>query len=593
MAQQIIPLRLPWDAVSRGVTAAPGHTLAAGLGPLVLAPCGSTVRAAGVPYPLPVHGPPFPLPIVGKVQAYDLPVAGRTEEGDLRVRAGGAAMTLRMEEQIPYSRRCARGTTDHDTPEVSKRAIEFVDTLVSTMLELRLCAEYFAGRIAWELVSPISDWLVPAKGEFEPAGRLPLARLPWPVVGKCLLGKREQPRMDVIVRIAQEFEKPLVRLAEAPRRILRRERSMTGLGSVQEIDDACLEWLVRQPGRTPVQKAGPRQEMLAVIRYESYDTLENRVLKDFLRRCRDAADLYVDQSRKYSGTERYELVARFRDRCKGLLALEQWAGVSGLHGIPQPNYVLQHDRSYRELWKWYLQLVHRERQTDEAWRWQRRLWAEMIRLGVGAAIYELATAEAGKNAEVLIEAPYEHSVWFRNEQDCGTWAAAVDWPGPLVVSRAGKPDVIVECVHSHNPRVAACHRRELLPDWCGAVGADLAVLFCPLGGHNVGRDVCLFVWAVHCATEEPSDSRVTDQPQQAYQALLRLQNELRDDNIVFKGIIMRSRLDGGSEDLPYAGKVDGTEVVGLTLFADPDQWRKELLELLRIHICNCADTCFR
>jgi len=529
------------------------------------------------------------------VQAYDLPAAGGAGDADLRVRAGGAALALRMEEQIPYSTHRARSDTDHDDiSEVSRRAIEFVDTLVSTMLELRLSAEYFAGRIDAEFVKPVSEWLKPSPDEFEPSGPLPLARLPWPAVGKCLLDKRDQPRMDVIVRIAGEFEKPLARLAEAPRRILRRERSMTALSRVQETDDACLEWLVRQPGRTPAEKAGPRQQILAVVRFESCDTLENRVLKDFLQRCIEVADQYIDESTKYRDTKRPDRVAGLRNTCRRLLELPHWTEVSGVHSMPQPNYVLQHDRSYRELWKWYLRLVHRERQIDKAWRWQRRLWADMVRLGVGAAIYKLGEEEQDKPGaapEFEVRAPYEHSVWLGAEQDCGTWAARVDWPGPIVLSHQGNADVIVECVHPLEPRVATYHRREALPKWCGALGADLALLFCPIGGHGIGRDVCLFVWAIHCAAEAPDDSRIKVQTKDACDALNRLWQEAGDDNIAFRGIILRSRLDGECKDMD-AAKGDDIEVAGLGLPADPAQWQSKFIDLLRTQIGICAYACF-
>jgi len=499
-------------------------------------------------------------------------------------------LELHLQEQIPYPKSHASGID-----ELSQQAVEFVDTLVSAMLELRLCAEYFAGRVSADIVKPVSDWLEASGSEFEPRGSVPLARLPWSAVAGCLLDERDQPRMDVIVRIAEKFQEPLSRLAEAPRRILRRERAMTPLSRVQETDNACLEWLVRQPGITPVEKAGSRQQILAVVRTESYDTLENRVLKDFLRRCVDAANLYIDQNRRYSATERYRLVSRFRNRCRTLLGLEQWVGVSWLHNIPQPNYVLQHDRSYRELWKWYLQLVHRQKQADEAWRWQRRLWGDVVRLVVGAALFRLEEEEqknSGGESGVSISAPYEQSVWLRDEQACGTWAAAFDWPGPVVVNCRGKRPVIVECVHPHDPRVASTHRREQLPAWCGAVGADLVLLFCPVGGHKVGRDVCLFIWAIHSAAEKPTDERVKGQTHTAYQALSQLQEDARDDNIVFSGLLLRSRFDGGSADLPSAGSVGGTEVLGLSLPADPAEWRDELLELLRTAIGTCADTCF-
>ena len=97
-------------------------------------------------------------------------------------------------------------------------------------------------------------------------------------------------RLALIVQAADACRVVLDRICERPRQLLRRERSMTDLGRVDQLDDACLRWLVRQPGRTILDKAGTRQRILAVQRTSSYDTTENRVVRDFLERCRRACD---------------------------------------------------------------------------------------------------------------------------------------------------------------------------------------------------------------------------------------------------------------------------------------------------------------
>lgn len=99
------------------------------------------------------------------------------------------------------------------------------------------------------------------------------------------LDKVDEPRMALIVKIAEDMSRKLSVVVHAARKILYRERQLISASRVAEIDTNCLRWIVRQPGDTLVEKAAlNRQRIFGVIRRESYDTLENRVLKDFLVR---------------------------------------------------------------------------------------------------------------------------------------------------------------------------------------------------------------------------------------------------------------------------------------------------------------------
>ncbi|MFD1807551.1 hypothetical protein ACFSHQ_03525 [Gemmobacter lanyuensis] len=51
---------------------------------------------------------------------------------------------------------------------------------------------------------------------------------------------------------------------------------------MQEMDRASMRWLSRQPGRTTAERAGSEQRIMAVVRHQNYDTLENRVAHSYL-----------------------------------------------------------------------------------------------------------------------------------------------------------------------------------------------------------------------------------------------------------------------------------------------------------------------
>ena len=57
------------------------------------------------------------------------------------------------------------------------------------------------------------------------------------------------------------------------------------LDRVQEMDRASMRWLSKQPGTTLAQRAGSDQRVLAIVRKENFDTLENRVLHAYLTAC--------------------------------------------------------------------------------------------------------------------------------------------------------------------------------------------------------------------------------------------------------------------------------------------------------------------
>ena len=97
------------------------------------------------------------------------------------------------------------------------------------------------------------------------------------------------PPMALIVRHADTLLRLLTDLGRHPRHILSRTRAMLPVDRVQQLDVASVRWLSRQPGREVYERAGPRQRILAVRRFEDLDTLENRVLRDQIGRasCRE------------------------------------------------------------------------------------------------------------------------------------------------------------------------------------------------------------------------------------------------------------------------------------------------------------------
>lgn len=236
------------------------------------------------------------------------------------------------------------------------------------------------------------------------SGALPL---PWVEIKRVLAngGPPEQP----ITRIAKANSADVDELIRNLRKVLTRVREKVNIGRVQQVDAQCLRWLTRQPGRNAIEKAGSKQEILGVIRVENYNTLENRVLKDFMQRCFDLASLYlrVNENKhngRWKGHTTLKMVSRFRNLCSAGLSLEVMDSVQSLSEMPQPNYVLQQDRLYSKIWKAYCVLLRQEDVAEKLWG--RRDEADEL--------YNKCTR--GVDTHCSPRAKYHTNIWF-NEID--------------------------------------------------------------------------------------------------------------------------------------------------------------------------------
>lgn len=199
-------------------------------------------------------------------------------------------------------------------------------------------------------------------------GALPLE---WKDIYDELCPLAETPPRRLIVHIALNCTEEVRLIAAGMRRVLSRERVITPICRAQQIDTHCMRWLMMQPGRTTLEKAGTRQRIMAVVRREQFDTLENRVFKDFVLRCkRLAADYLQILPEKFKNGEYKEAVAvkSLEIACDRVMALPELSQITALPNLPQPNYVLQQDAKYSKIWKMYLKVVEWLRVAEKLWQ---------------------------------------------------------------------------------------------------------------------------------------------------------------------------------------------------------------------------------
>lgn len=227
-----------------------------------------------------------------------------------------------------------------------------------------------------------------------------------------------QPQLDVIVRHAVTLRRTLDELDRAPRRILRRTHRQVPLARVQELDRRSMTWLVRQPGTSLAERAGDRQSILAVAREENFDTLENRVLRAYGELATSVASEYLERNGAKRSSRRARIVEAYGKRCKHLARDLAERGVRLAEPGVMPNFVLQQNARYHKIWNAWDELIKRERENDDLWRWQARSWEEFCALAVMVSLVGI------QGAKLVASAPLA----FRDEQNRGRW---IDHDNPL------------------------------------------------------------------------------------------------------------------------------------------------------------------
>lgn len=187
---------------------------------------------------------------------------------------------------------------------------------------------------------------------------------------------KEAPEQLVSI-IAKEHVRLIESLLSSMRKTLRRKRDYVPVSEVQQVDAHCLRWLARQPGQRAYEKAGMRQKLMAVVREETKNTLENRVLKDFLCRVAVLARRYVRNYEKgYPSSERLKSVRHLHSVLANALKLPEIQTLPQIVTAVQPNYVLLHDSLYGKLWELYRLVLEQTRISEVVWAERHRLFAE-------------------------------------------------------------------------------------------------------------------------------------------------------------------------------------------------------------------------
>lgn len=407
--------------------------------------------------------------------------------------------------------------------------------------------------------------------------------LPWAKIEDIIFKIAEdlaEPRMALIVDIAEQMLGRISLVVNAARKILFRERRMLPAGRVAETDSACLRWFVRQSGETMAQKAAVNhQRLLGLARRETFNTLENKVLKDFLFRCAQEGRRYLNtevmDDQQLQLSKRARTVWGYRHLCTGLHQTTHLEGVTKPPPVLRPNYVLQNDYRYKKIWKHYVRLLRREDEEDRLWDWQSRTWADVSRLLVNMALFKLSRNNGDRiNGGVRFEELLTSAINLRREQQLGCRVRAGSDPGPFIIRRWGTDRNQASVLDIVHPNQAKGHPATQL---LGRLGGHLYLVLTPLSG---GQRSIVVVWAVHTAGAEvhPPWEDIGRSAGQALQNHTRILDDSRKFNLpILHGFVITSDMESKSAEL-HPGKDGGLHLVQVA--TDQRCWKDALAGIM-------------
>jgi len=196
--------------------------------------------------------------------------------------------------------------------------------------------------------------------------KFPLLQLP-----QCLKElSREEARLPLVVALDRRYQlrRNLEIITPKLRSQLNRVAEMMSLGRIQEMDAYCLRDYVRRPGRDSIEKAGARQELLGIQRFQNYNTPENKFLKGFCEL------LHLEcQQYNYQETKLLKTSIDYFLQDPTVQSIQKTASL-----LDKPNYVLEQNAIYRSFYQAYLDFIHRRTDKEKLWGLRRQLATDIV-----------------------------------------------------------------------------------------------------------------------------------------------------------------------------------------------------------------------
>lgn len=265
--------------------------------------------------------------------------------------------------------------------------------------------------IDWEKAGNTETWSAHRINQLESAvggGGAAWRRLATKYAQEC--ETNYEPRTSVLLKQSKTIFAVLARIVRDPKRRLGRQRRIVPVVNATEIDTESFAWLVRQSGRTSEEKA--HRGVLCSVRTTDYDTLENRVIRDYAQR-----SVSEVQRTEHPHQELKEWARKCSIVDQDLARL----GVGKTKGSIQPNQVLRMNLDYRRVWEARKELLKQVEQSELLWCWQGETWNELALCLFKASMAKYSDHSCSKNPKSGWHAIIHSPIRMRRGQREGRW----------------------------------------------------------------------------------------------------------------------------------------------------------------------------
>ena len=230
----------------------------------------------------------------------------------------------------------------------------------------------------------------------------------WPALAARYAKRSEikyDPKTHVLREHAERMPGVVARILRDPKQRLGRKDRVVPVERATEIGTESFAWLMRQSGRTPEEKA--QRGVMCSVRTTEYDTLENRVVRDYAART-------IQEVQRIRHPE--QALTRWARDChwidRGLCDL----GVGKPQGHVQANQVLRMNPDYRRVWEARKELLDQVEKTELLWCWQGETWNEFA-----LCLFKAAMAEYEASSKLGWQAVIRSPIRMRRGQHEGRW----------------------------------------------------------------------------------------------------------------------------------------------------------------------------
>ncbi|NEU71863.1 DUF2357 domain-containing protein [Hassallia byssoidea VB512170] len=195
----------------------------------------------------------------------------------------------------------------------------------------------------------------------------------------------DEANLPIVISLERRYQlcRKLENIASKLRHQLRRQAELMPVGRIQEMDAYCLRDYIRRPGVTAAQKAGAKQQLMGIQRYQDFNTAENKFLVYFSQ----ILHLNCYQYERSNAKQYQAEVDKFRlviDLFKQQPVVEQIQDRQ--YQFTKPNYVLQQNPVYRSFYQAYLEYIQKKFEKERIWSFRNQLFADTIYICLTAAL---------------------------------------------------------------------------------------------------------------------------------------------------------------------------------------------------------------